>query len=83
MSDYEELQKLAMACRTENCADEDEQARNEREFLLSVDPEEVLDLIAELKSYQQGAKAEADAGDEARAEVRKLIAENEQSSTQN
>jgi hypothetical protein len=34
-------------------------------------------LKAEVESFKQGAKAEADAGDEARAEVRKLKAENE------
>lgn len=47
MSQYDELKRLAINCRTERCADEDEQARNERDFLLEVDPEEILALIAE------------------------------------
>jgi len=34
-------------------------------------------LKADLDSYKQGAQVEADAGDEARAEVRQLKAENE------
>lgn len=40
-------------------------------------PATVLALLEELSGYQQGAKAEADAADEARAEVRRLKAENE------
>ncbi len=47
MSNYKELKRLCENCRSERCADEDEQSRNERDFLLEVDYEEILDLIAE------------------------------------
>lgn len=46
-------------------------------FIAAANPAAVLELIAELQGYQQGADVEAQAADEARAEVRKLKAENE------
>jgi hypothetical protein len=47
------------------------------EFIAAANPAAVLELIAELQGYQQGADVEAQAADEARAEVRRLKAENE------
>lgn len=44
-------------------------------FLAATKPAVVLGLIADLDGYKQGAKVEADAADEARAEVRRLKAE--------
>jgi len=44
-------------------------------FIAAANPHAVLGLIADLESYQQGAKAEADAGDEVRAEVVRLKSE--------
>jgi hypothetical protein len=46
-----------------------------QEFIAAANPAVVLELIADLDGYKQGAKAEADAGDEAREEVRNLKAE--------
>lgn len=47
------------------------------DFIAAANPSAVLALIADLESYKQGAKIEADAGDEARSEVAKLKAEND------
>lgn len=46
------------------------------EMQFALTPTSVLELLAELQGYQQGADAEAQAVDEARAEVRRLKAEN-------
>ncbi len=46
-------------------------------YYRAANPTAVLQLIAELQGYQQGAGVEAQAADEARAEVRRLKAENE------
>lgn len=77
MSQYDELKRLAINCRTERCADEDEQARNERDFLLEIDPEEILALIAEnddLQSEIAGLKTGYQACERVNAELK---AENE------
>lgn len=44
-------------------------------YIAAANPAVVLGLIADLDGYKQGAKVEADAADEARAEVRRLKAE--------
>ena len=49
--------------------------RKDAEFIAAANPAVVLGLIADLDGYKQGAKVEADAADEARAEVRRLKAE--------
>jgi len=79
MSQYDELKRLAINCRTERCADEDEQARNERDFLLEVDPEEILALIAgnddlqsEIAGLKTGYQAYEQVNAELKAEVEKL-----------
>lgn len=84
MSEYTELKRLAINCRTECCADEDEQARNERDFLLGVDPEEILALIAENDDLSKALSAMrhrfADAAEQcckAERERDQLKAENE------
>lgn len=52
-------------------------ASADADFIAAANPAAVLALIAEIEDFKQGAKAEADAGDEARQEVRQLKAENE------
>lgn len=42
-----ELEALCKNCLPENCADEEEQSRNETEFLLDVDSSTILDLLVE------------------------------------
>lgn len=82
MKDYSELKLLAEAAKTRS--DEYEWYSSDGgygldpvdlKFIAAAKPAAVLALIAELEGYQRGAKAEADAGDEARAEVSELRAE--------
>jgi hypothetical protein len=77
MSDYSELKRLLEACKESNCADESDFGRRIADLYDYLDPETVSELLDDLEGFQQGAKAEADAGDEARNEVCKLKAENE------
>ena len=44
-----ELEALCKNCIADNCADEDEQNRNETQFLLGINHEDVLALLAERK----------------------------------
>lgn len=48
----------------------------DKRFIAAASPTAVLQLLDELSGYQQGATAEARAADEARAEVRRLTADN-------
>lgn len=49
--------------------------KKDAEFIAAANPAAVLELISALEGYKIGARAEAEAADEARAEVRKLKAE--------
>ena len=83
MNDYSNLKMRAEAANVEALDNisrgyEEPINRYAREiFHYVANPTVVLALLAELDGYQQGAKAEADAGDEAREEVRRLKEENE------
>lgn len=52
-------------------------------YVAAANPAAVLAMIAELNDFKQGSKVEADAGDEARAEVRKLKDENDELKREN
>jgi len=84
MIDYQELKRLAEAADGKGSV-----SLEVLELIMGIEPQDMLGLVRELEhlrqtnrrlresiaDYQQGAKAEADSGDEARAEVRKLKAE--------
>ena len=50
-----ELEALCKNCIADNCADEDEQSRNETQFLLGINHEDVLALLAERKELVKDA----------------------------
>lgn len=84
MTDFQYLKQSAeqlLAFDPKKCGSRDEhyklQTLYSMAFSEQATPETVLKLLDELAGYQQGAKVEADAADEARAEVRRLQSENE------
>ncbi|WP_138725707.1 hypothetical protein [Pseudomonas lactis] len=95
MSDYSKLKELAEAAieqsdnigeaawYTADCLQHLLHAgAPDADFIAAANPAVVLGLIADLDGYKQGAKVEADAADEARAEVRRLKAELEEAKAQ-